>query len=44
MKLVVINRDWKTKPVQIKNKTVYKLKSGKVIPTDTAMLREVSKI
>lgn len=44
MRLVVTNADWRTKPVQVKNKTIYKLKSGKAIPTNTAMLREVSKI
>lgn len=44
MKLQAINLDWRTKTINIKNKTTRTLKNGVVIPTTLAMMREVSKI
>lgn len=44
MKIQVINNDWQTKTIAIKNKTTRTLKNGTVIPTWAAMVREVSKI
>jgi len=40
----VINNDWQTKIVAIKNKTVRTLSNGKVIPTWAAMTGEAAKI
>jgi len=44
MKIKVTNSDWREKIVVIKNKTVRTLSNGVVIPTWSAMVREVSKI
>ena len=44
MQIQVINHDWKTKPVTIKNKTVRVLSNNVVIPTWKAMEREIQNI
>ena len=43
MHIKVINHDWHTKPVTIKDKTKKVLTTGKVIPTWEAMLRKANK-
>lgn len=43
MKIQVINNDWQTKTIAIKNKTVRTLKNGIVISTSLAMERELNK-
>jgi len=44
MKIKVTNSDWRERIVVIKNKTVRTLSNGVVIPTWSAMQREISKI
>jgi hypothetical protein len=39
----VSNLDWRTKTIQIKNKTTRTLKNGVVIPTFLAMVRSLNK-
>lgn len=43
MKIQVINNDWQTKAVAIKNKTVRVLKNGVVVPTTLAAHRQIAK-